>query len=229
MKVYDIRQMIEYEDGEILVCRKPAKIPTQSKRAGQMDLESLLKNYLAAKNTGRLPWLGVIHRLDQPVEGLLVFAKSKEAAAGLNRQLQKGILDKKYLAVLHGAPDKTEGRLINYLRKDGRKNYSEVTEEKTADAKRAALTYRILEATQDFSLAEIHLETGRHHQIRVQMSHAGFPLAGDRKYGISDEEETVALCAHYLKFQHPITQKKLEFQMRPSGKSFRKFHTLFGE
>lgn len=229
MRIYNICQNIEYEDGEILVCKKPAGIPTQSARAGQMDLESLLKNYLAAKNSGMMPWLGMIHRLDQPVEGLLVFGKNKKATGELNRQLQRGILEKKYLAVLHGIPEEKEGKLVNYLKKDGRKNCSEVVKKGTPEAKQSILTYRILETMQELSLAEIHLETGRHHQIRVQMSHAGLPLLGDRKYGIPDEAENVALCAYILEFLHPVTGMKMEFQMQPSGKSFRKFQAILEE
>ncbi len=219
----DLQGMIQYEDRELLVCYKPAGLPVQSARMGQMDMESLLKNHIAAAMPGKMPYVGIVHRLDQPVEGLLVFGKNKKSTASLNQQLGKGTLSKKYLAVVWGCSKQTEGKLVDYLKKDGRSNTSSVVSEHTQGAKRSALNYRILETSEDLSLAEIDLETGRHHQIRVQMSHANIPLAGDHKYGRKDGVKHVALCAYKLSFCHPVSGKKLKFEILPKGAIFQKF------
>ena len=183
---------ILYEDNSILVIRKPAGLAVQSAGIGQPDVVSELKSYLAKlPSAGRPgkgePYLGIVHRLDQPVEGLLVFAKDKKAAATLSKQLTEGALNKHYYAVLCGYPDCPEGDLVDYLRKEGNVAVA-VTgrEQEFADAKIAVLHYRILEEINDpspLALADVTIGTGRFHQIRVQFAHAGFPLLGDTKYG----------------------------------------------
>lgn len=230
-KVYKVQEHILYEDASVIVCIKPAGIAVQTKRMGEQDMESLLRNYLAAK--GESPYIGIIHRLDQPVEGVMVYGKTKEATAELNRQMQKNGFGKYYLTVVYGKAEPQEGELIDFLKKDGRNNTSQVVEKKTSEAKRAALTYRVLEYASDrkVSLLEVKLETGRHHQIRVQMSHHGWPLAGDRKYGkkeISDERNRVplALCSYRLEFVHPENGKKMQFQIIPQGQAFGWFYNL---
>ena len=141
--MYKIAEHILYEDDKLLVCVKPAGIAVQTKRMGEQDMESLLRNYLAAK--GETPFIGIIHRLDQPVEGVMVFGKTKEATAELNRQMQKNGFEKYYLTVVYGKAEPKEGQLIDFLKKDGRSNTSSVVKQGTADAKRAALTYRVLQ------------------------------------------------------------------------------------
>ena len=141
--MYKIAEHILYEDDKLLVCVKPAGIAVQTKRMGEQDMESLLRNYLAAK--GETPFIGIIHRLDQPVEGVMVFGKTKEATAELNRQMQKNGFGKYYLTVVYGKAEPKEGQLIDFLKKDGRSNTSSVVKQGTADAKRAALTYRVLQ------------------------------------------------------------------------------------
>ena len=182
---------ILYEDNSILVIRKPAGLAVQSAGIGQPDVVSELKSYLAKlPGAGRPgkgePYLGIVHRLDQPVEGLLVFAKDKKAAAALSKQLTEGALNKHYYAVLCGYPDCPEGDLVDYLRKEGNVAVA-VTgrEQEFADAKIAVLHYRILEEINDpspLALADVTIGTGRFHQIRVQFAHAGFPLLGDTKW-----------------------------------------------
>ena len=175
---------ILYEDQDIIVCLKPAGIPTQTSRPGLPDMVSILKNHIYQNSAHKKqPYLAVIHRLDQPVEGLLVFAKTPAAAKELNRQLQSFGFGKYYQAVLLGCPQTADGILEDYLVKDGRTNTSRICTEETPGAKVARLSYHIAKTTAEFSLAEIHLDTGRHHQIRVQMAHLGCPIAGDRKYG----------------------------------------------
>lgn len=199
---------ILFEDDHIIVCRKPSGIPTQSSRIGTPDMVSILKNHI-----GNHPWLAVIHRLDQPVEGILVFAKTKKAAADLNRQLTASGFGKYYLAVTENKPAATEGTLTDYLVKDGRTNMSRVCSVETQGAKKAVLHYEFCGSCQGGYLIRIHLDTGRHHQIRVQMSHMGCPLVGDRKYGSPSSTGQLMLCAYKLEFRHPVTRKQMCFEI----------------
>ena len=218
---------ILYEDGQLLVCRKPAGVPVQSGKVGQKDMVSILRNYRNGKEGDT--YIGLVHRLDQPVQGVMVFAKTKMAAAGLSRQITDGRMKKQYLAVTCGKPMKKQGALVDYLLKDGRTNTSSIVPEGTKGAKRAELRYRIIAETQGYALAEIDLLTGRHHQIRVQMAGAGMPLAGDRKYNLSDAGQTekyVALAAHRLSFEHPVLKKEICFEGKPEGAIFKKFESF---
>lgn len=232
-----MRTEILYEDNSILVIRKPAGLAVQSARIGQADVVSELKSYLAKQaGSGRgEPYLAVIHRLDQPVEGVLVFAKEKKAAAALTKQLSAGTLNKQYYAVLCGYPDGSEGELVDYLRKEGNVAVAVTGREKNfPDAKIAKLHYRILEKMEQpmpLSLADVCIETGRFHQIRVQFAHAGWPLLGDTKYGNAVTGVTVgnrsyrgvALCAYFLEFCHPVSGKKMSFRVKPQNPAFEKF------
>jgi 23S rRNA pseudouridine1911/1915/1917 synthase len=239
----DIAESILFEDTQLLICHKMAGIAVQTKHFGEQDMESLLRNYLARK--GEKPYVGIVHRLDQPVEGVMVFAKNPKAAAALNKQLQNNGFGKYYLAVLQGHLPEQSGTLTDYLRKDGRKNMSFVVAEKEPEAKKAVLHYELLEAQQQESLIKIKLETGRHHQIRVQMAHAGCPLAGDGKYASLLDESTIdkstkdqsntdtsqqldgiALCSYRIEFNHPISGKKMKFQIEPTNTAFHKFANL---
>ena len=218
---------ILYEDGQLLVCRKPAGVPVQSGKVGQKDMVSILRNYRNGKEGDT--YIGLVHRLDQPVLGVMVFAKTKMAAAGLSRQITDGRMKKQYLAVTCGKPMKKQGALVDYLLKDGRTNTSSIVPEGTKGAKRAELRYRIIAETPGYALAEIDLLTGRHHQIRVQMTGAGMPLAGDRKYNLSDAGQTekyVALAAHRLSFEHPVLKKEICFEGKPEGAIFKKFESF---
>lgn len=222
-----MKPQIIFEDEHILVCVKPAGIATQSSRIGSPDMVSLLKNHIA-KNTGlkKPPYLAVIHRLDQPVTGLLVFAKTPAAAKELNRQLQSDGFGKYYRAWLSSIPTESEGDLVDYLVKDGRTNMSRVCTENTPDAKKAELHYKIQKTYSGCCLAEITLKTGRHHQIRVQMANMNCPIIGDRKYGSSSgdtiPEDVSALLpsrtglqlyACRLAFCHPQTKETMVFEL----------------
>ena len=218
---------ILYEDGQLLGCRKPAGVPVQSGKVGQKDMVSILRNYRNGKEGDT--YIGLVHRLDQPVQGVMVFAKTKMAAAGLSRQITDGRMKKQYLAVTCGKPMKKQGALVDYLLKDGRTNTSSIVPEGTKGAKRAELRYRIIAETPGYALAEIELLTGRHHQIRVQMAGAGMPLAGDRKYNLSDAGQTekyVTLAAHRLSFEHPVLKKEICFEGKPEGAIFKKFESF---
>lgn len=235
-----MQKNIVFEDDHIIVAYKPAGIATQTARLGQQDMVSELKNYLAHKteNKGKgVPYLGLIHRLDQPVAGILVFAKTKQAAASLSKQITDGTFHKYYDAIVYGRPEKEEATLENYLYKDSKTNMSLVVKEDFQEAKKATLHYQwketlmVLEEQQEASLMEIELFTGRHHQIRVQMAYAGLPLLGDSKYGSEASRQfsknigcrNVALCACRLQFRHPKTGKKVEFMRKPEDEIFLPF------
>lgn len=223
---------ILYEDGQILVCEKPAGLPVQSQGVGRMDLVSMLKNYLKENGSGNgEPYLGIVHRLDQPVQGVLVFGKTKKAAASLSAQTTDGRMKKEYLAVVCGKPKEKEGHLVDYLLKDGRSNSSRIVKESVKGAKKAELSYRILKETDGMALASICLMTGRHHQIRVQMAGAGMPLAGDKKYNPKPDAETafVALCARRLTFMHPVSKEEMTFESKPQGFYFDRMQSFNSE
>lgn len=299
---------IIYEDANILVCYKPAGLPVQTAKVGQMDMVSELKNYLHSA------YLGIIHRLDQPVEGLLVFAKDTKSAAKLSACLQKGTLNKQYYGVISGKPSAPGGELVDYLKKE--KDRAVVVTEAYQEAKsgntdrrnpggtknkmnaasktvsrrndqaaiensvqQAVLQYQVMKnryfqeeqyqapfnivstsgAIKDLncveaqkqeqerlpvgrtekvenpedkgaalSLLDIHIDTGRFHQIRAQLSHAGMPLLGDSKYGNEESllvsrqlaVRNVALCAYKIEFLHPVTGERKVFEIAPKGKIF---------
>ncbi len=224
-----MQTQIVYEDEAVLVIRKPAGLATESAGIGQKDVVSELKNYVAKKNPGKMPYLGVVHRLDQPVEGLLVFAKTKKAAEYLTAQLGKGTLKKEYLAVVCGKVPENTGRLVDYLAKE--KGMAVVKDASDAQAKKAVLTYTKKAETEKFTLLAVQIETGRFHQIRAQLSHAGFPILGDEKYGSEESKELsrekkirfTALCAASLSFRHPVTGKVMAFTQAPQNPAFAEF------
>ena len=214
-------EYIIYEDSHICVCHKPSGLAVQNASFGRKDLESILKTYYFEQTGKPAPYLGIVHRLDQPVQGLVIFARNPKSAASLSAQVQDGRMKKYYHAVICGIPEKDSDRLIHYLKKNGKNNLSEVVSSKTAGAKKAELQYRILNKKDELALAEIELFTGRHHQIRVQMAANGTPLYGDQKYNPNAQKgEMIALCAHRLQFIHPATGKKMEFTVQPSGGAF---------
>jgi 23S rRNA pseudouridine1911/1915/1917 synthase len=222
----DMNLEIIFEDNDIILCRKLAGVATQTKRLGQQDMESLLKNYRAKK--GEPPYIGVVHRLDQPVEGLMVFAKNQKAAASLSKQIQGHMIGKHYYAVSNVAPERMEGTLENYLLTDKKANYTSVVDANTPDAKKAILEYKVIAQREGAVLFDVLLHTGRQHQIRVQMAHMRCPLIGDEKYGKGAGATTgevnsriqLALCSYRLEFAHPITGKKMDFSIVPRGKGF---------
>lgn len=213
---------IIFEDEQILVVKKDAGIPVQAGKLRIMDLQGLIKNELYKRNrSGGEPYLGLVHRLDQPVEGVMVFAKTPQAAADLSKQVTDGRMKKYYLALLCGKPAEKKGTLVDYLLKDGRTNTSSVAEKGVKDAKRSELNYQVLKENDETALVEVELLTGRHHQIRVQMANAGWPLYGDTKYNPQFQETTeyvqTALCAYKLQFVHPKTKKVMKFCIEPDN------------
>lgn len=226
----NMKTNILYETPSLLVCEKPAGLAVETASGYQTDMVSELKNFLCGKTGGKNPYVGLVHRLDQPVEGLLAVARTKETAAELSRQLADGRLRKKYLAVLEGVPDEKEGILVNWLSKNGKRNLAQVWEGPAPGARQAQLSYRILEARAGLSLAEIQIHTGRFHQIRAQMAHRGFPLAGDVKYGAKREGiQGVALCAYYLALYETAAKKERRFVMEPHHMLFSEFADRVGK
>ncbi len=204
---------ILFEDEYMLAVVKPQGMPAQADKTGDPDLLSQLEEY--AKQP-----IGLLHRLDRPVGGVMLFAKEKKAEAVLSKDLQENKLNKRYLTVLCGKLPAEEGTLENYLLKNTRTNLSEVVSKDRRGAKKAILHYtRIAEKETDMgwlTLAEIKLETGRHHQIRVQLSHMGCPIVGDSKYNPACGTipgKTLCLCAYKLNFKHPRTKKEMSFRV----------------
>lgn len=230
-----MKSEIIYEDDNVIVCYKIAGMATEGTRSFQMDLVSELKNYIARNNklngkVGQPPYLAVIHRLDQPVEGLLVFAKDKKSAAVLSREVQTGKLKKSYLCVVCGKPE-GKGHLKDLLTKDSN-GLAKVVVDNDKTAKKAELKFETLESREIeggiISLLKVELMTGRFHQIRVQMSHAGYPLLGDQKYGTDVSQkvssdlkvQNVALCADRIAFNHPVTGRASEYNIIPRADIF---------
>ena len=215
---------ILYEDKAVIVVVKPAGMPSQPDQSLAMDMVSFLKNHLArtAKGKGE-PYLAVVHRLDRPVGGVMVYAKTKEAAAALSAQIQKGSMKKSYQAVLTGILTPKTGTLTDYMVKAQGSNLSQVCTAKTPGAKKAELKYKVIRTKYEegvqYALVDIDLLTGRHHQIRVQMAHAGAPLYGDSRYNPAFKDKAgwsdLALFAYKLTFTHPVTKKVMTFEAKP--------------
>lgn len=222
----DIR--ILYEDTQLIVCIKPAGTASQGGKGFKQDMTDLLKLHLY-RETGLKgePYLGIVHRLDQPVGGIMVYAKNPESAAALSAQAASDGMKKCYYAVLEKCPEKQAGILKDYLWQDGRTNTSCVVPESRKQekgVKLAELSYQVLQqSSKNLYLAEIELKTGRHHQIRVQFAHAGCPLYGDRKYNPDTVGRELALFSHYLSFTHPQTRERMQFEQNPDSGIFTEF------
>ena len=196
----------------MLVVEKPVNMPVCEDESHDLDLLNVLKDYIKNKyNKPGNVYLGLVHRLDRPVGGVMVFAKTSKAASRLSSQVSNRELDKTYVAVVNGkVPDK--GEMFDYLVKDNKKNISYVTDKE--HGKEAKLKFKRLGYKDNCSLVEIHLETGRSHQIRVQFSSRGFPLVGDAKYNKNHDGKTsVALFAKRLSFNHPVTKERFSFEV----------------
>ncbi len=216
----DQRIEIVHEDDAVIVCHKYSGIAVQTAAPGQADMVSELKKHLA-KQGGSNPYLAVIHRLDQPVEGLLVFAKTEAAAAVLSKQVQDHAFTKEYTALVYGKMPQQQDELTDHLVKDARSNTSRVVSEKDKNGKRSVLHYEVIEETEKTQTLRILLKTGRHHQIRVQLSHAGCPILGDTRYGTEEAKRyaleqgvrKLCLCASRLEFTHPVTGKRMAYSI----------------
>lgn len=209
---------IVYEDNHLLVVVKPQNVPSQADASGDSDMLTLLKTYIAEKyqKKGNV-YLGLVHRLDRPTGGVMVFAKTSKAAERLSDAFRAHEVEKKYLTVVQGKPAVANGKLVNYLYKYEQKNIVKVVPDATEGAVKAELEYKTLASNESHSLLQVILGTGRSHQIRVQLSFAGHPLVGDSKYGTlkSKNPTPLALWAYELRFAHPVTKEMMVFRVYP--------------
>ncbi len=207
---------IIYEDNHLLVVEKPVNILVQSDHTQDEDLLSILKQDLKKRyNKSGNVYLGLVHRLDRPVGGIMVFAKTSKAASRLSEQVRNHQIRKKYYAIVEGILKEKEETLIDYLKKNEKQNKVYID----PSGKKAILNYKVMEEKNGYSLVDIDLKTGRSHQIRVQFSSRKHSLYGDQKYNINSKVgEQIALYAYELSFYHPITKEKVIFHGEPSKK-----------
>ncbi len=211
---------ILFEDNHIIVVEKRPNIPSQADKTEDEDMLTIVKQYIKKQyNKPGNVYLGLVHRLDRPVGGIMVFAKTSKAAARLSDQVRRKVFKKKYLAVVDGKFKQQEGTLEDYLYKDERLNMSRVVSKEKKNAKLAKLDYKVLKYNEvkNLSLVEINLHTGRHHQIRVQLSHLGHSIFGDQKYGNRGQGKQIALWAYELTIEHPITKEEMTFKDLPEA------------
>lgn len=207
---------ILYEDNHLLAVVKPADIPVVADSSGDFDVLSYLKQFLKDKyqKPGNV-FLGLVHRLDRPVGGVMVFAKTSKAASRLSEQIRIRETSKVYLAVVEGCPHPQSGKLVDYLLKDTDTNIVSVVPPNTPGAKEAILEYTLLSQNEGLSLVKVVLHTGRSHQIRVQMAHNKTPLLGDSKYGKGQGRSKLALWSYEMRVDHPTTKERMCFTAPP--------------
>ena len=207
-----------FEDNHLIVVEKPVNIPSQGDKTGDIDMLTIIKEYLKERyNKPGNVYLGLVHRLDRPVGGVMVFAKTSKAAARLSEQVREKIFKKKYLVIVNGKMEQEKGTLEDYLLKNEKSNMSKVVKKGAKNSKFASLDYEVLKYNEeiDLSLLKIDLHTGRHHQIRVQLSSRNHSIYGDQKYGGRGHGKQIALWAYELKIQHPITKDEMIFKSNP--------------
>ena len=200
-----ISDWVIYKNNQLIAFNKPAGIPIQPDKTEAKSLLELGEIYAKSK-------VFVIHRIDRPASGVILFAKSKKGLAQLNAQFQARTIQKTYLVVVKNPPAEEKGRLIHYLRKNEKANKTQVFEDPIKGGKEAILNYQVIGKSDNYSLLEIDLETGRHHQIRAQLAKIGSPIKGDVKYGArrSNKDRSIHLHAWKLRFQHPVTTETVE-------------------
>lgn len=211
-----------FEDNHIIVVEKPVNVPSQEDESNDEDMLTLIKKDIRDRyNKPGNVYLGLVHRLDRPAGGIMVFAKTSKAASRLSEEIRSGRFKKTYLVVTHGLFEKPENELTHYLIKDKKTNTVSVTGEKNKSSKQALLYYKVIEYIKGLSLVKINLVTGRPHQIRVQFSAIGHPLWGDQKYGeeLTQPGEQLALWSSGIGFNHPVTKEELFFKSIPPAKN----------
>ncbi len=209
--------IILHEDNHIIVVLKPQNIPSCEDESKDADMLTIIKEYIRKTydKKGNV-YLGLVHRLDRPTGGVMVFAKSSKAASRLSEQLRDGDFEKRYFAVLAGIPKEEKATLTHYMKKNPVNNMVYVCPPTVSGAKFAELEYSILETVDELALADVRLHTGRTHQIRVQMSAIGTPVYGDMRYGGEKAKKGfLALWAYYLSFTHPVSKERMVFRVEP--------------
>lgn len=212
---------IVYEDNHIIVVIKPQNQPTQKDQSGDIDLLNEIKDYIKQKyNKPGEAFIGLVHRLDRPTGGLMVFARNSKSADRLTKQIQNGEFDKVYYAVVDGRIKVKTEKLVNYLKKDEQNNIVKICPPLENGAKKAELIYNTLDINENKSFLSVKILTGRSHQIRVQLSNIGFPIVGDMKYNKNASKGFLALWAGRLEFNHPVTKKRMIFISSPDETLF---------
>ena len=201
-----------YEDNHLIVVNKRVGDIVQGDKTGDMPLSDIVKLYLAKKydKPGNV-YLGTVHRLDRPTSGIVIFAKTSKALPRLNKMFATKDIKKTYYAIVKNAPSKNEDRLVHWLKKNPKNNKSKANIKEVPDSKKAILNYKLTKSLNTYFLLEIHLETGRHHQIRSQLSAIGCPIKGDLKYGFdrSNSNAGIHLHARKIEFVHPVSHKDI--------------------
>lgn len=208
---------ILHEDNHIIVVLKPQNVPTCEDSSKDKDMLTMIKEYIKETydKKGNV-YCGLIHRLDRPTGGIMVFAKSSKAASRLSEQMREGDFEKRYYATVVGVPREEKATLTHYMKKNAVNNMVYVCEPTVEGAKFAQLAYTVLESKNDLSLVDVRLHTGRSHQIRVQMNAIGCPVYGDMRYGGEKAKKGyLALWAYYLSFTHPVSKERLVFRVQP--------------
>lgn len=219
-----------YEDNHIIIINKTASEIVQGDKTGDTPLSETVKQYLKEKyqKPGNV-FIGVTHRLDRPVSGLVVFAKTSKALSRLNEMFKKGEVEKTYWAVVKNPPKELEGELVNYLVRNEKQNKSYAYEVEKPGSKKAVLNYRVIGKSDNYYLLEVDLKTGRHHQIRCQLAKMGCPIKGDLKYGFprSNPDGSICLHARYVRFIHPVSKELIAVEAPvPAGNLWNNFKTL---
>lgn len=204
---------ILYEDNHIIVVIKPYNVPVQADSSNDLDMLTIIKNYIKEKyNKPGNVYLGLVHRLDRPVGGVMVFAKTSKAASRLSEEVRTNKIHKTYLTVVHGILDKKCDKLTNKMSKNEKTHNSYIDEK---NGKEAILEYKVIKEEDNLSLLKINLITGRHHQIRLQLSNINHPIYGDQRYGFQDKKQ-IMLYAYKLEFTHPVTKEVMTFKNLPN-------------
>ncbi|WP_047546739.1 RluA family pseudouridine synthase [Psychroserpens sp. Hel_I_66] len=202
-----------YEDNHIIIVNKRAGDIVQGDKTGDKPLSDVVKDYIKDKyNKPGNVYLGVVHRLDRPTTGIVMFAKTSKALPRLNKLFSEKKANKTYWAIVKNAPEKPQDTLVNWLKKNPKNNKSSTFPKEIENSKKAILHYKLLKALDNYFLLEIELETGRHHQIRVQLANIGSPIKGDLKYGFdrSNKDASISLHARRLQFLHPVSQETID-------------------
>ncbi len=206
---------ILYEDNHLIILNKRVGDIVQGDKTGDIPLSEIVKQYLAEKyNKPGAAFLGVVHRIDRPTSGIVIFAKTSKALSRLNKMLVDKTIQKTYWAVVQDRVELTENTLVNYLRKNEKNNKASVYDAETEGTKKAVLHYKVIKYLDKYTLLEIDLETGRHHQIRSQLAHLGHPVKGDVKYGFKrpNADAGIHLHARRLSLVHPVSKELLEIE-----------------
>ncbi len=207
-----------YEDNHLIVVEKPVNIPSQGDKTGDVDMLSIIKAYLKEKyNKPGDVYLGLVHRLDRPTGGVMVFAKTSKCASRLSEQVRNKEFHKQYLCIVDGKLEENKGTFRDYLYKNEKNNTSRIAKPNEKNAKEAILDYEVIKYNDEINLSvvKVNLHTGRHHQIRVQFASRNHSLYGDQKYGARGRGKQLALWAYSLSFRHPTTKEELTFEDYP--------------